>query len=378
MTRLIVWLFSPYEERLRATSKGRAMCILHDAALFALLFAAAILLSIALSQLFDDNNQFSIPVFILTVSLIARCTRGYAWGVAASMLGVLCVNVIFTYPYWEFDMTLAGYPLTFTAMLIVSLLISALTSRVKLQEQLRLAMEMEKMRSNLLRSVSHDLRTPLTSIVGSSSVLLEDDGLAPAQRRELLEEINKDARWLARVTENILSITRFSGGGVQLRMEDEVIEEIVSSAIVKFHRTHPEIAVFVERPEEILLAPMDATLIEQVLLNLFDNAATHGECVRNIRVTIARDGGAARVTVADDGAGIPRDALPALFDGGRFSRSDDGRNMGIGLSVCRSILLAHGGSISAENGLDGGARLTFRLPLTNSEDSKNRCGTTDY
>ena len=355
MVGFFKWLFSP-----RGDERSS---FLHDALLFACIFTAAILLSTALSRLFDDNNQFSIPVFILAVSLIARCTRGDAWGVAASVLGVLCVNVVFTYPYWEFDMSLTGYPLTFTAMLIVSLILSTLTSRVKRQEQLRLEMEMEKMRSDLLRSVSHDLRTPLTSIIGSSSVLMEDDALTLAQRHDLLSEINKDARWLASVTENILSITRFSGSAVRLRTEDEVIEEIVAGAIVKFRRGHPEIAVLVDRPEEILLAPMDATLIEQVLINLFDNAAAHGGHVREIRVSIARDGETARVTVADDGAGFAPDVLAGLFDGRSFARSDDGRHMGIGLSVCRSILHAHGGRISAENGANGGARFTFCLPL---------------
>ena len=360
--QFLKWLFWPprvWDD----TPSGRRAAALHDAVLFALLFAISILLSGGLSRLFNDNNQFSIPLFILTVSLVARFTRGYVWGVAASMLGVLCVNIIFTYPYWEFDVTLSGYPLTFTAMLFVSLTISMLTSRIKRQEQLQLAVETEKLRSNLLRSVSHDLRTPLTSIIGSSSVLMEDEALSPERRRELLAEINKDARWLARVTENILSVTRFSGGEVRLREEEEVIEEIVAGAIVKFRRNHPEITVQVKRPEEILLAPMDATLIEQVLLNLFDNAAAHGGHVREIHVSIARDGDTARVTVADDGAGIPADALPELFDGRRFGRSDDGRNMGIGLSVCRSILHAHGGRIHAENGANGGARLTFHLPL---------------
>ena len=357
MVKFLKWLFSPED------ASGRRPSAPHDALLFSLIFAAAMLLSTALSRLFDDNNQFSIPVFILAVSLIARCTRGYGWGVAASVLGVLCVNVIFTYPYWEFDMSLTGYPLTFAAMLIVSLIISTLTSRVKRQEELRLAMEMEKMRANLLRAVSHDLRTPLTSIIGASSVLMEDDALTPERRRGLLSEINKDARWLARVTENLLSITRVSGGAVRLHLEDEVIEEVVAGAIVKFRRNHPEILVTVDRPEEILLAPIDATLIEQVLINLFDNAAAHGGDVREIRVSIAREGESARVTVADDGAGIPAGALSGLFDGRYMSGSDDGRHMVIGLSVCRSILRAHGGNISAENGANGGARLTFHLPL---------------
>ena len=364
MAGFFKWLFLPRGKREGAAS------VLRDAALFTLIFTVAILLSSALSRLFDDNNQFSIPMFILAVSLIARCTRGYGWGVAASVLGVLCVNVVFTYPYWEFDMTLTGYPLTFTVMLIVSLIISTLTSQIKRQEEMRLAMEMEKMRSDLLRSVSHDLRTPLTSIIGSSSVLMEDEALSPARRNDLLSEINKDARWLVRVTENILSITRFSGNGVRLHTEDEVIEEIVASAIVKFRRNHMEIAVTVDRPEEILLAPMDATLIEQVLINLFDNAAAHGGNVHNICVSIAREGDSACVTVADDGAGIPRDVLAGLFDGRGIARSDDGRHMGIGLSVCRSIIHAHGGRISAENGSNGGARFTFRLPLQSTEGEK--------
>lgn len=230
---------------------------------------------------------------------------------------------------------------------------------------------MEKMRADLLRAVSHDLRTPLASIVGLSSVLIQDEGLTAEQRRDLLDEINKDARWLTRVTENILSITRFSGGEVHLNLEEEVMEEIVSSAIVKFHRTHADIPVLVDRPEEILLAPMDATLIEQVLINLFDNAATHGGHVREIHVSIVQEGEMLCVKVADDGVGLPRDALSEMFEGLRFSRSDDGRNMGIGLSVCKSIIQAHKGYITAKNGANGGACFTFCLPLSNEKGDLN-------
>ena len=152
-------------------------------------------------------------------------------------------------------------------MLLVSLIVSTLTTQIKKQEQLRFDVETEKMRVNLLRSLSHDLRTPLASILGASSVLLEQENLSPEERDELAQDIQKEAHWLSRVTENILSVTKFSGSGVALKKEEEVLEEIVSSAIVKFRRHHPEVAVTVERPENILLAPMDATLIEQVLTN---------------------------------------------------------------------------------------------------------------
>lgn len=369
MMSFLIWLFSQRKERERSEPKNRRAAILHDAVLFALIFALAILISSGLSRLFDDNNQFSVPVFILAVSLIARFTQGYIWGVAASGLGVFCVNYMFTYPYWQFDMSIAGYPLTFTAMLIVSLSISTLTSRVKRQEQLRLEMEMEKMRANLLRSVSHDLRTPLTSIVGASSVLLEDGNLPSAQRAELLHEINRSARWLARITENILSVTRFSGGGVHLRTEYEVVEEIVGGAIVKFRKGHPALAIAVQKPEKILLAPMDATLIEQVILNLLDNAVVHGKTTSRIRIAIAEEGDWLRVSVSDDGAGIPEGAFPHLFDGQLSGRSGDHRNMGIGLSVCQSIIHAHGGRIAAKNNPAGGALFEFWLPA--KEDAEH-------
>ena len=267
-------------------------------------------------------------------------------------------------------MSISGYPLTFAAMLIVSVCISTLTTRIKQQEQLRLEVEVEKMRSNLLRSVSHDLRTPLASIVGASSVLLEDENLRPDQRTELLQSIRRDARWLNRVTENILSITRFSGG-VQLRKEDEVVEEIVSSTIVKFRKQHAALPVIVHRPEEILLAPMDATLIEQVLLNLLDNAAEHGRKTSRIEITLFRQGDRVCLQVSDDGVGFSKAALVHTFDGTLAANGDARRNMGIGLSVCASIVRAHGGALSARNNSAGGACVEFWLPAAEEDKYAN-------
>ena len=352
--------------------RRRSESVLHDVALFIVLFAIAIIVSINLSRIHNDNNPFSVPLFILVVSLIARFTTGYVYGVAASLLGVFCVNYMFTYPYWEFDMSLSGYPLTFAAMLLVSICISTLTSQIKKHERMRMEAEMEKMRANLLRSVSHDLRTPLTSIVGSSSVLLEDEGLSPEQRRELVREINKDARWLARITENILSVTKFSGNQVVLRKEYEVVEEIVSSAIVNFRKNHSPVQFTVHKPEEILLAPMDATLIEQVLVNLFDNAVEHGETTTEITIDISESDNVLHMLISDNGAGIPEGVFPHLFDGQAScynSHADDRRNMGIGLCVCQSIIRAHGGAITARNNEHGGA--CFEITMPAKEEGKN-------
>lgn len=327
---------------------------------------AATLISLALSKIHDDNNTFSMSLYILAVALIARFTHGYIHGIVASLVSVVCVNTIFTHPFWEFNMSITGYPLTFLSMLLVSLIISALTSQIKRQEQLRYEMEAEKMRANLLRSVSHDLRTPLASILGASSVLMDADASANVNRDEMLRQINREAKWLIRVMENLLSVTRFSGGSVSLKKDTEVVEEIVGSAIVKFRRNNPTISVSVTKPEEILLAPMDATLIEQVLLNLFENVVAHGENASHIEVTIARAGNHAVLSVEDDGVGFPDSLLKSVFDGRAMllrSQPDGRRNMGIGLSVCRSIIRAHGGDITASNRARGGGCVKFWLPL---------------
>lgn len=332
---------------------------------------AATLLSLALSKIHDDNNTFSMSLYILAVALIARFTHGYIHGIVASLVSVLCVNTIFTHPFWEFNMSITGYPLTFLSMLLVSLIISALTSQIKRQEQLRYEMEAEKMCANLLRSVSHDLRTPLASILGASSVLMDADASANVNRDEMLRQINREAKWLIRVMENLLSVTRFSGGSVSLKKDTEVVEEIVGSSIVKFRRNNPTISISVTKPEEILLAPMDATLIEQVLLNLFENVVAHGENASHIEVTIARAGNHAVLSVEDDGVGFPDSLLKSVFDGRAMllrSQPDGRRNMGIGLSVCRSIIRAHGGDITASNRARGGGCVKFWLPCEEEEN----------
>ncbi len=348
------------------TMKSRLFRIGKDLLILVLVFAISLLLCLQLSKLFDDNNPFATPVFILAVALVARFTNGHLFGILAAVLGVFCVNYAFTYPFFEFNLTISGYPLTFASMLLVSMTISALTTRIKQQEKLRYEAQTEKMRANLLRAVSHDIRTPLASIMGSSSALLDNPNLSPEDRKDLLDEINKDARWLVRMTENLLSVTKFSDSDVALRKTEEVVEEIVSSAIVKFHRNYPEMPVQVHRPEDILLAPMDATLIEQVLINLFENVVMHADTATRITLTISSQPGRVTIEVSDNGSGIPPLQLPRIFDGYPALHStfvsDSRRNMGIGLSVCNSIIRAHGGKMKAYNNNEGGASFSFWLP----------------
>lgn len=334
-----------------------------------LITAGLITLGTALSALLlivDRTGGFVSMIFVLMVVLVARLTDGYVYGVAASFVGVICVNYVFTYPYWEFNFTISGYPLTFLTMLSVSLIVSTLTSRVKRQEQLRIETDRETMRANLLRAVSHDLRTPLTSIVGSTSAILENDEvLTGEQKTALLRSVRDEAQWLIRMVENLLSITRMGDDAAQINKEIEAAEEVLSSVSVKFQKRFSNIRLVLAAPEEALFVPMDATLIEQVLMNLLENAAYHGHCTC-IHLSAERQGDDAVFTVQDDGGGIAPDVLPHIFSPSLHSRTastDKRRNMGIGLSVCQSIVKAHGGAMSAANGPERGAVFCFTLPL---------------
>ena len=335
-----------------------------------LLVSAAILLCAAglciLLQMADSIAGFASPVFVLAVLLVSRLTTGYLYGLIAAVVGVVCVNFIFTYPYWALNFTISGYPLTFLTFLAVSIITCALTTQVRQSERLRSENEKEKMRANLLRSVSHDIRTPLTSIVGSTSAVLENPGLSPAERQELLEDARDDAQWLIRVVENLLSITRIGDDQAQIRKEPEAAEEVLGEVVQKFRRRFPGIAVSVEAPAELLLVPMDPILISQVLSNLLENAAAHGRPTTRIRLSVRAADGSALFSVEDDGGGIPEKELPSLFDGtlkhSETPSGDGKRNMGLGLSVCLAIVRAHGGAMYAKN-LEHGAEVSFSLPL---------------
>lgn len=314
------------------------------------------------------SSAASSLIFVLCIHVVARLTNGYAWGIAASLAAVLLVNFVFTYPFMEFNFTIAGYPLTFVTMLTVSISTSALTTAVKKQERLRLEGEKVKMRADLLRSVSHDLRTPLTSIAGSASVLLDSPELPEDKRRELLGGIRDDSEWLIGMVENLLSITRVGGEGAQIQKMPEAVEEVVADAVRKFRKLYPELPVETEVPEEVLFVPMDAVLICQVLTNLLENAVLHGRTTSRITVRVTSGAGRAKFVVEDDGGGIDAEALPLLFEdkpAGAAPVDSKGRhNMGIGLTVCRTIVKAHGGDMSAANRPGGGTVFWFELPLT--------------
>lgn len=320
---------------------------------------------------FDMHNDTSYVamIFLLDVFLTAYWTDGYLLGIIMAVVGMFSVDIIFTYPFWHISFTLTGFPLTFLVMMTISILTATVTSRAKQTEQVRREADREKMYADLLRAVSHDIRTPLTGIVGATNVLLEQDGgLTQEQRQQLLRSTNEDAQWLIRIVENLLSITRISSEEAKVKKEPEPAEEVIESAVAKTHKHYPEVDIRVHLPA-VMMVPMDPLLMEQVLVNLMENAVIHGE-THHIDVTLSSEGNCAVFTVADDGRGIPQHLLPRLFDGSaRSDRSSDGkRSMGIGLSVCRTIVLAHGGVIRGDNRQEGGAVFTVTLPMKGEND----------
>lgn len=321
---------------------------------------------------FDMHNDTSYVamIFLLDVFLTAYWTDGYLLGIIMAVVGMFSVDIIFTYPFWHISFTLTGFPLTFLVMMTISILTATVTSRAKQTEQVRREADREKMYADLLRAVSHDIRTPLTGIVGATNVLLEQDGgLTQEQRQQLLRSTNEDAQWLIRIVENLLSITCISSEEAKVKKEPEPAEEVIESAVAKTHKHYPEVDIRVHLPDKLMMVPMDPLLMEQVLVNLMENAVIHGE-THNIDVTLSSAGNCAVFTVADDGRGIPLHLLPRLFDGSaRSDRSSDGkRSMGIGLSVCRTIVLAHGGVIRGDNRQEGGAVFTVTLPMKGEND----------
>ncbi len=232
----------------------------------------------------------------------------------------------------------------------------------------------ERYRGNLLRAISHDLRTPLAGMMGTAEMLLnmtdKDD-----QRYPLMEGMHKDANWLHSLVENILSLTRLQDGKLALYKQEEAAEEVVGAAIRYISRRWPEYEISVNVPEELLLVPMDAKLIGQVLINLLDNAVKHTAPQDEINVSVAKDtdNNCAVFSVRDRGEGIADCDLPNIFQvfyTSRAKHADAQLGIGLGLAICEAAVKAHGGSIRAINPADGpGAEITFTIPLevTNHE-----------
>ena len=236
----------------------------------------------------------------------------------------------------------------------------------KEKEETAILARNEQLRSNLLRAISHDLRTPLTSISGNASNLLSNgESFDFTTRKRLYSDIYDDSMWLINLVENLLSVTRLDDGRMQLHLSAELMEDVVSEALLHIDRKSTEHNIVVKHADEFLLARMDAKLIVQVIINIVDNAIKYTPAGSNINIETMRHENEAVVKIADYGPGIPDDAKERIFDmfySGANKVADSRRSLGLGLSLCKSIITVHGGRITVEDNKPHGTIFTFTLP----------------
>ena len=234
------------------------------------------------------------------------------------------------------------------------------------KEEAKLLAENEKLRSNLLRSISHDLRTPLTAISGNAGILLSDsESLSLETRNQMYSDIYDDAAWLYTLVENLLAVTRIEEGRMKLNTQPQLVEEMVSEALQHISRKRSEHTITVFHQDELLLAKCDARLIVQVIINLVDNAIKYTPVGSHIEITTKGEEGRVVVSVADDGPGISDDEKERVFQmfyTGSNPIADSRRSLGLGLGLCKSIITAHGGVISVADHQPNGTVFTFTVP----------------
>lgn len=508
---------------------------LRDTLITSLLLSTATLLCYVLKR-FDIADQNLIIVYLLSVLVISRMTHGYLYGMSASVLSVLAFNFFFTDPYFTFNAIQPAYPVTFLIMLIIALITSTMTVRIKsealfaaqreqrtnvlyeinkkllatrgtenivklvseaittltgrafifytedpafgkpgslsplphdqgefmlkddemavahwvfvnqkragcgtdtlagagalympvlsqgkvlavwgiscqndpldhakrqflrmIASQVAMALERqrlsdeqratqieserEKMRATLLQAISHDLRTPLAGILGSSSTLRESGAIMSKDTRDMmLSDIQEEAQWLIRVVENLLSITRLNEGTTKVKKMPEAAEEVIAEAVSRIQRRFSDRQIEVSVPEQLIELPMDGTLIMQVLINLLENAIKNSPEKTLIRVNLSREGEMACFEVLDQGRGIAQDSLPwsSKLSVLPEPRPDTARGIGIGLSICDTIIKAHSGHLEASKRPEGGASLRFYLPIKEDTPNGNKGPDSDY
>lgn len=307
-------------------------------------------------------------VFALAVFLISLLTDGYVWGIAASFLSVLALNFAFTFPYFKFNFSIPENMVSAVIMLVITIVSGTLATKVKQQEKMKAESTREKMRANLLRAVSHDLRTPLTTIYGASSAIVEKfDCLSKEQLLQLANGIRDDSQWLMAMVENLLSVTRIDNDGVKIIKSSIVLEELIDAVLVRFKKRYPFQKINVDIPDDFIIIPMDAVLIEQVIVNILENAVQHAIGMTQIDLKVFVVGKKAIFEISDNGCGIEKERMHDIFTG-YFEKKDapadnQKSSMGIGLSVCASIIKAHEGSITVENRKTGGCCFRFALDM---------------
>lgn len=347
----------------------RTHSIIRDGGRAAGILIAATLVGLLFSGLKIPEANI-IAVYILGVLIISIITSSWMYSFLASVISVLAFNFLFTIPRFTLRAYDPSYPVTFGIMFLVALITGSLASRMKeyARESAQASMQIEKeqLRADLLRSISHDLRTPLTSISGNASNLLSNENeFSQETRMQIYGDIYDDSMWLIKLVENLLSVTRIEDGRMDLRMSAELMDEVIAEAMRHTDRNRDGRKIEVSSDEEFILGKMDARLIVQVVINLVDNAVKYTPEGAQIRIHTGKKDGMVVVSVSDTGPGIPDEQKSKVFDmfyTGTNRAADGRRSLGLGLGLCRSIIRAHGGEIWVSDNKPQGAVFTFTLP----------------
>ena len=312
-----------------------------------------------------------IMAYILGVLLTAVFTDHQAYSMTVSVISVIAFNFLFIEPVFSLQAQANEYPVTFLVMLIVAFITSSLAAQLKVQSRLSAEAgniaQKEKLRADLLRAISHDLRTPLTSISGNASNLLTNEKhFDEAERKQLYKDIYDDSLWLIDLVENLLSITRIEDGKMDINISPQLIEEIVDEAMTFLNRNKGKHNIAVKYSEDVILAKADPRLIIQVITNIVGNAVKYTPDGTDILIYAEKQNDTVCISISDNGTGIPDEMKEYVFEmfySGNKNTTDSKRSLGLGLALCSSIIEAHGGKIWLEDNKPNGCVFKFTLPV---------------
>ncbi len=335
--------------------------------------AAFVALATAASWALLGRQRLENVVMVYLLGIVIVSMRyGYLPSLVAAALSVLCFDFFFIPSYFTFAVVEGGHLLTFGVMFFVGVVISGLTKRVRDQaektrtlteeaQKAQVQFESEQLRNAILSSISHDLRTPLAVITGAATSL-QEDGMAVNDRRELVDTIVEEADRLNQLVQNVLDMTRVEAGNLCVKRQWHVVEEIIGSALSRVEKALGDRAVVTSLPPDLGLVPLDSVLIEQVIVNLLENVVKYTPAQSAVSISGRFREGEVEIEVADRGPGVTPSETTRIFDKFVRSRHDKG-GAGLGLTICRGIVVAHGGRIWVEERAGGGASFRFTLPI---------------
>lgn len=324
-------------------------------------------------------DYFSVPdlnfliIYVLGVLITAIITHGIIYGTVFSTLSVIFYNLFFTTPRYTLHFQDKMYFVTFFLMLSVGIVTSVITSMLKSRmkkinalniekEKLSSTAEKEQLKATLLRSISHDLRTPLTTMKNGAELLIDNPNIDEKDKNEILGDIVTKSAWMVRLVENLLSLSRIDSEKLTVNKSPEALEEIMPQAVRNVNGIIGNRKIHYDMPSEFMLISMEAMLIIQAIVNILTNAVRHTADDGNIWIKVWNTGKHAVFRFTNDGEPIPEKDLPHLFE--MYYTSDCGGNKGIGLglAICKLIITAHGGQIDARNSDDNKVTFEFTLP----------------